>query len=287
MPPASLSETYFSLFQEQLDACAISDPKKHAEVRRTLNQKIKHCIQDLKKEVETNDPEIWFALGHAATFYAKDSSAATQWYQRAAEAGHTKAITKMGNRLKQSKSSDDQEKSHQWLITAANNGDHYAMLSLGISYRDGQGVPKDYLKAQQWFEQARDAGEPTANENLADLHLKHLHSPAAALPHYLQAYANGVKCDEELANIYNTRNSGVYEPIKAKEHYEILVRRGKKSAPWVMLELAKLHASGQVSENGLTHAKKWIYQIIAQCPKSMSIRKKAERLLDKLEETLF
>lgn len=283
----SLPQQYFSLFQDQVDACQISDPQKHAERRKEINQHIRTCLLELKDQQENDDPEIWYALGHAAMFYDKDRTKSTEWYQRAADAGHIKAITKMGNQLRQSSDDTDQQKSHDWLKKASEQGDHYAMLSMGCAYRDGQGVEKDIARAKEWFLRAHQAGELTASERLADLHLNHRHSPAEALPYYLQAYEQGLNCDEELAGIYNTRSSGVYDPTKAKEHYEILLKRGKKSSPRVMLELAKLHASGQVSENGVTHAKKWCYQIITQCPKSMTVRKKAERLLDNLAETLF
>ena len=212
---------------------------------------------------------------------------AMEWYQKAADAGHTQAITKMGNHLRQSKRPEDQEKSQQWLSQAAQQGDAYAMLCLGVTHRDGIGVPRDLKLAQYWFEQSRAAGDPAAITHLAELWFKLKHSPAKALPYYLEARTKGIPCDEALAAIYNTRSSGVYAPLKAKEHYEILLRRGEKAAPWVMLELAKLHASGQVSDNGKTHARKWCYQIISQCPKTRSTRIKAEQLLKKLDESLF
>jgi TPR repeat protein len=283
----TLPDQYFSLFQQQIDACQIPDQNRHTEIRRGLNREIKQCITDLKKLSNQDNPEIWYALGHAATFFEKNITQATAWYQKAADAGHTQAITKMGNRLRQSELPEDQEKSQQWLSKAAEQGDSYAMLCLGFAHRDGKGVPRDLKLAQHWFERSRAAGDPTAIEHLAELLFKHQHSPAQALPYYLEAQAKGMPCDEPLAEIYNTRGSGVYDPLKAKEHYEILLRRGKKPAPWVMLELAKLHASGQVSDNGLTHARKWCYQIISQCPKTGSAIIKAERLLKKLDESLF
>lgn len=287
MKQASLPEEYFSLFHRQVEACKITDDQQHAELRKQLNREIRSCLLALKSQQDTEDPEIWYALGHASMFYEKNSQQATAWFQRAAEAGHSKAITKIGNSLRQSNNNEEQEQGHVWLSKASEQGDHYAMLSMGLAYRDGQGVPQDYAMAKHWFEQADQAGETSAVEQLADLHLNHLNAPAEALPYYLKAEAQGISCTHELAQIYNTRGSGVYDPIKAKEHYETLLRRGQKSAPWVMLELAKLHASGQVSDNGLTHARKWLYQIISQCPKSLSARKKAERLLRKLDESLF
>jgi len=287
MTDPTLPEKYFALFQQQVDACQIEDRDQHAEVRKSLNREIRQCIAELKQLTDQKDPDVWYALGHAATFYEKNITQATQWYQMAADAGHTQAITKMGNRLRQSQRPEDQEKSQQWLNQAAEQGDAYAMLCLGFAHRDGKGVTKNLNLAKDWLKKAHQGNEPTAIEHLADLYFKHLHAPAKALPCYLDAQSRGLNCDEALAEIYNSRSSGVYDPVKAKDHYETLLRRGQKSAPWVMLKLAELHASGQVSDNGLTHARKWCYQIISQCPKSLSARKKAERLLEKLDDTLF
>ncbi|NWK56867.1 sel1 repeat family protein [Verrucomicrobiaceae bacterium N1E253] len=284
---SKLPDTYFSLFQQQVDACQIADRDEHAQTRRKLNREIRECISALKQVANEEDPEVWYALGHASTFFEKNISQANHWYQKAADAGHTQAITKMGNRLRQSQHPEDQEQSRQWLTQAAKQGDAYAMLCIGFAHRDGKGVSKNLQEAKNWFIKALDAGEPSAPEQLADLLHKHLHDPAQALPYYLKAQQHGVSCHEALAEIYNTRGTTAYNPHKAKDHYEILLRRGQKSAPWVMLELAKLHASGQVSDNGVTHARKWLYQIITQCPKSLSTRKKAERLLEKLDESLF
>lgn len=287
MTNSTLPEKYFALFQKQVDACQIADRDQHAEVRKLLNREIRQCISELKQQANQSDPNVWYALGHAATFFEKNITQASQWYQMAADAGHTQAITKMGNRLRQSQRPEDQEKSQQCLNQAAEQGDAYAMLSLGFAHRDGKGVSKDLNQAENWFKKALEGNDPTAAEHLADLYLKHLHSPAKALTYYLAAQSRGLNCDEALAKIYNTRSSGVYDAVKAKDHYEMLLRRGQKPAPWVMLELAKLHASGQVSDNGVTHARKWCYQIISQCPKSLSTRKKAERLLEKLDDSLF
>jgi len=40
----------------------------------------------------------------------------------------------------------------------ANNGDARAQYNLGIMYKKGQGVEKDYKEAVKWFELAADQG---------------------------------------------------------------------------------------------------------------------------------
>jgi TPR repeat protein len=40
------------------------------------------------------------------------------------------------------------------------------MNGLGVLYRDGNGVPRDYAKAREWFEKAGAAGESHGWSNL-------------------------------------------------------------------------------------------------------------------------
>lgn len=284
---STLPEQYFSLFQQQLEACRISHPEEHAATRRHLNRELKRTIEELKQDSGQALPEVWYALGHASTFIEKNHSQAQQWYRKAAEAGHTRAATELGNRLRHSTEASDQQQSRQWLLQAAEQGDGHAMLCLGLAYRDGKESEAKLEQSLHWLQQAHLAGEPAAIKHLADLSLHPLNQLEQALDYYLQAQALGIQSDKELAEIYNTRSSPVYNPKLAKYHYEALLKKGKKSAPWVMFELAKLHASGQVSENGLTHARKWLYQITSQTAQSNPMRKKAEALLSKLGQDLF
>ncbi len=284
-------EIYFSLFQKQLDACQISDPKKHADIQKSLNQSIKECLIELKAcEQIAEQPErseIWFALGHASTYFERNPNLASKWYQLAADAGHTQAIAKLGIYLQQSKSEDDQKNSYQWLMRAAERGDPSAMRSIGHAYRDGEGVTKNIKSACDWLKKASDAGDLSAMKSLADIYKNHLHDLQKALPLYRELHRLDGGYDLTLAQIYNTRGSGVYDPHAAKKHYDKLARNGSKPSPSIMFELAKLHASGEVSENGLILARKWLYEIISQWPPSHPTRKKAEKLLEKLDNTLL
>ncbi|MBF0294628.1 MAG: sel1 repeat family protein [Magnetococcales bacterium] len=55
-------------------------------------------------------------------------------------------------------------------LRAANKGTADAQNSLGIVYRDGLGVPRDYKKSLKWFRQAAEQGLPEAQYNLALMH---------------------------------------------------------------------------------------------------------------------
>ena len=51
----------------------------------------------------------------------------------------------------------------------ADKGDPTGLLRMGERYRDGEGVPKDLYKAQEFFSKAITAGSPTAAEELSKL----------------------------------------------------------------------------------------------------------------------
>src|SRR5512143_3226316 len=48
----------------------------------------------------------------------------------------------------------DKQLAIKWLKKSAVQGHPYAQLNLGIRYRDGDGVPKDYTQAASWFRRA-------------------------------------------------------------------------------------------------------------------------------------
>jgi hypothetical protein len=54
-------------------------------------------------------------------------------------------------------------------MDAAAKGDAYGLMRMGERYRDGDGVPKDAVKARDYLQRAADAGSPTASEELKRL----------------------------------------------------------------------------------------------------------------------
>lgn len=51
----------------------------------------------------------------------------------------------------------------------ADKGDAYGLLRMGERYRDGDGVPKDLMKAREYLTKAAAAGSPTAEDDLKKL----------------------------------------------------------------------------------------------------------------------
>ena len=64
------------------------------------------------------------------------------------------------------------EMAKRLLEQAAQQGDLYAMTSLGVIYNNGQGVEQSYEKAFEYYEQAADLGHAKAQNNLGSLFAK-------------------------------------------------------------------------------------------------------------------
>jgi TPR repeat protein len=65
----------------------------------------------------------------------------------------------------------DPRASFGWLCAAAARGRAHAMAEVGLRYSNGTGVPADFVKAAQWFEQALEAGDVSAGTLLAECYL--------------------------------------------------------------------------------------------------------------------
>jgi|GEM_PF-2986517 len=74
-----------------------------------------------------------------------------------AESGNISAQFKLGNMYHTGESiPKDDIKAAQWFQKAADQGNELAQCSLGLMYSEGQGVPQDHFKAAEWFKKAAD-----------------------------------------------------------------------------------------------------------------------------------
>jgi uncharacterized protein len=64
----------------------------------------------------------------------------------------------------------DYAKARQWYEQAAAQGESYAQLNLGLLYDNGWGVPQDYAMARRWWELAAAQGNAAAQINLGLLY---------------------------------------------------------------------------------------------------------------------
>ena len=64
----------------------------------------------------------------------------------------------------------DYGKAREWFEKAAATGHNGAMVSVGWIYQHGQGVPQDYAKAREWYEKAAAAGNGVGMANIGWLY---------------------------------------------------------------------------------------------------------------------
>ncbi|MBO4633243.1 MAG: sel1 repeat family protein, partial [Lentisphaeria bacterium] len=124
----------------------------------------------LKPFENENDPEILFMLGTAAGERAdrQDNIRAFQLMSRAAEAGHVKALIRMGQMYQRGEGvRQDFRKALACYRRAAEKKDPEGMFLTGCMFYNGEGVSPDYMEAYRWFLQAAEKGNVLAMQYLA------------------------------------------------------------------------------------------------------------------------
>ena len=69
--------------------------------------------------------------------------------------------------------SQDYAEALKWSRKAADQGHAPAQYNLGVMYRNGRGVPQDYVRAHIWFSLSAAQGDQDAVEN-RDLAARHM-----------------------------------------------------------------------------------------------------------------
>lgn len=132
------------------------------------------------------------------------------------------------------------------LTALALGGDAQAAISLGIRYRDGVGVPRDYEKALRWYRLSADQGHAAGMDNVGFMHLRGFGVPEdfnIAAGYFKSAAAMG---DDQarfnLGGCYFSGQGVEQDYSKAIEAWQRATRGGNRNATW---RLAVLHAAGE------------------------------------------
>src|SRR5438874_7418081 len=90
----------------------------------------------------------------------KDETKATEWYRKAAEKGHVRAMYDLGILSQDGRGglAKNDAEAARWVRKAADQSEPAAMNSLGWYYENGRGVEKDLAQARQWYIKAAEAG---------------------------------------------------------------------------------------------------------------------------------
>lgn len=170
------------LFLYGLNAPGISqDPKDYAGNDPDL---LFTSVVKLEKIYGKSNPKMMERLyklavdsgsGKAALYMAnkpgQDEATKNRWYEKAAEAGHPKAMMTVARHYKigGNGQAPDEALAFKWFEKAAQTGNPEGEYETGLAYARGTGVEKDTKKAKEWLEKAKANGYVLAIEYLNSL----------------------------------------------------------------------------------------------------------------------
>jgi len=144
----------------------------------------------------------------------------------------------------------------------AGQGDVKAALSLGMRYRDGRGVERDYEKALQWYRKSADQGDAQGLDNVGFMYLRGWGVPKN--PEIAVAFFKaGAKGGNPQAgyNLGESYFSGLGVPQDydlAMEAWEAAAEQGHAQAKW---RLAMMAATGEGMARDIATAEEWCREL--------------------------
>jgi TPR repeat protein len=144
-------------------------PIADAQSEHVSPMKTAETQAELERAAESGNAEAMYKLGLVADAKV-DHVTAAEWYTKAVQVGHVKAMTHLGFLLANGRGvPTDDVRAAELYRKAAEAGDADAMSNLGLMYSAGRGVPKSEPDAVTWYRRAADAGSATAMFNLGSL----------------------------------------------------------------------------------------------------------------------
>lgn len=145
------------------EAKRAKEEAEKTQARRYLGETA--AVTALREKADAGDAEAMFALAQALAWgkgVSPNQPEATRWYQRAADAGHVKAMSEVARAFR---GANDDAQYFFWLTRAAETGDADATFQLASALKTRG--PAD--RAAPWFRRLAEAGDRNAMLELADL----------------------------------------------------------------------------------------------------------------------
>ena len=271
-------------FQDVVDL--FDEPDYPAKVK-VQGRKLEKCFQELLQFAESNSPAVWHTIGtgfNTGRGIKRSRPEAMRWFQRAAEAGHTPAMVNLGLCLMHPTPSLDASAAIEWFRKAAAHGDANGMVWLGFSYREGNGVPKDYHESVQWFIKAVEAGDTHSLIHVGRMYARNLSSPTEALTWFLRA-AEAMHSESfiELARLYENRDLEVYNPTEAHKWFRVAAEYSEGRSTAALFAIARQYIQGVGVPCEIDNAKWWLNRILLVAPANSVSCKEAAKMLKKLD----
>ncbi len=155
----------------------------------------------------------------------------------------------------------DYKKAYAEWLPAAKSGDPRAQANIGLLYRRGYGVKKNFAKAAAWYERAAEQDYGKAQYSLGLMHSKGQgveKSEAAAIKLYLSAAENGYARAQYVIALRLDKAKGVKrDAVEALKWLSLCITNSKGKLKSSALKARKRIAS-KMSKKELSEAKKLI-----------------------------
>jgi TPR repeat protein len=156
------------------------------------------------------------------------------------------------------------DKAREWYEQAVAKGDAIAMLDLGFLYQSGHGVPQDSVTARHWYEKAAEGGQPLAMSNLGSMYLSGEGAARDARKARQWFEKAAEKSDTRAMNalgaLYRSGKGGPKDHDKARDWYEKAAEKGDARA---MTTLGDVYFHGWGTPRNYHTAREW-YEKSAQ-----------------------
>jgi TPR repeat protein len=180
-------------------------------------------------------------------------------FQTGAVHGDTTSIRNLGISFRDGLGvARDYEKAREWFEKAADRGDASAMSSLGELYRDGRGVAQDYAEAREWYGKAADNGDPIAMTNLGLLY-DNGHGVAQDYAEAREWYGKAADNGDPIAMtnlglLYDNGHGVAQDYAEAREWYGKAADNGD---PIAMTNFGLLYDNGHGVAQDYAKAREW------------------------------
>lgn len=250
-------------------------------------------VAGMLTQVDTNNPEIWHALGDAfqgGRGIERNFNKAEEWFRKAAESGLAQSMCSLGHLLqREGRTPEDLAESIQWFRRAAQLGESSAMTFLGFSYREGKGVCADVRMAADCFIKAHAAGSTTAAHLAGSVLAAERVDHPEAVKWLRTAVEGGCKSSHfSLALIHEDRESPEYNPEETFRCWSRIAERPRGDLRFMaMLTLARCCRDGLGTECDRQQAKRWLDRLMELAPQDKADYRYAAKLRKEMDEELF
>ncbi len=132
--------------------------------------KVKEALQIYLQAEHNKDSNTQNRIGAIYLKEYKDEKKAVDWFRKSANQSDMYGQYNLGLMYKQGKGvKRDYQQAFKWFSRAAEQGNEKAMTALGNMYDDGTGVEKDEFKAAEWYVKAAEKGDLIGQCNAAGI----------------------------------------------------------------------------------------------------------------------